>query len=47
MEPAKFAYDLGIVLSILAIYVLSEIVALYVVQWTEHLAESRHLKRVR
>jgi hypothetical protein len=47
MEPGRFVYDLGVLLTILAIYVLAEIVALYVAEWAEQLAEKRHVKGVR
>jgi hypothetical protein len=47
MELDRFVYDLGALLTILVIYVLAEIVALYLAEWAEHLAEKRHVKRVR
>jgi hypothetical protein len=47
MEPDRFVYDLGALLTILVIYVLAEIVALHLAEWAEHLAEKRHVKRVR
>jgi hypothetical protein len=36
-----FIYDLGVLLTILTIYVLSEVVALYVAEWVEHLNGKR------
>jgi hypothetical protein len=37
MAADRFIYDLGLLLTILAIYVLSEVVALYLAEWSEHL----------
>ena len=41
MDPNRFLYDLGLLLTILAIYVLSEIAALYLAEWAERLTEKR------
>jgi hypothetical protein len=42
MDPDRFLYDLGLLLTILAIYVLSEIAALYLAKWVERLAGKRY-----
>jgi hypothetical protein len=47
MGPDRFVYDLEILFSILAIYVLAEVVALSLAEWVERRAEKRQAKRVR
>jgi hypothetical protein len=42
MDPDRFVYDLGLLLTILSIYVLSEIAALYLAEWFERLTEKRY-----
>jgi hypothetical protein len=44
MELNKFLYDFGVLLAVLAVYVLAEMLALVLERWAEDLASKRHLK---
>ena len=44
MELSKFLYDFGVLLTVLAVYVLAEMLALGLERWAEDQARKRHLK---
>jgi hypothetical protein len=47
MGPDRFVYNLEVLFSILAIYVLAEVVALSLAGWVERLAEKRQVNAFR
>jgi hypothetical protein len=47
MQADAFVHDIEILLTVVVIYALSEIVALYLVNWAEQLVDKGHARGVR